>query len=144
VGRVGLDDVAGHQPVEQHAQVLFHRGRGELALQLLDERRNVEGLHLRELVQAVGVAPLRKPPRVVQVGFARVVVIDLGGEEFHHALRRLRGRREQPGGNRGGDEGGAAHCAIRTISASSTSTCCAQLTCCATGNVSFFRMSVCK
>lgn len=69
--------------------MLFDRGRGELALQLLDEGRDVEGLHLRELVQAVRLAPLRKPPRGVQVGFARVVVIDLGGEEFQLALRRF-------------------------------------------------------
>ena len=35
MSRVGLEDVAGHQPVEQHAQrrqVLLDRRRGELPL----------------------------------------------------------------------------------------------------------------
>ena len=110
--RVGVDDVAGHQPVEQHAQrrkVLLHRGRSELVLQLLDEGRDVEGLHLAELVEAFGLALRGKAARGVQVGFARVVVVDMRGEEFHHSLRRFRGRREQPGreqaGGRGNDEG---------------------------------------
>jgi hypothetical protein len=39
-------------------QVLFDRGRGELALQLLDEGGDVERLDLRELVEVVGLAPL--------------------------------------------------------------------------------------
>jgi hypothetical protein len=108
VGRVGVDDVAGHQPVKQHPQrckVLLHRGRGELPLQLLHERGDVEGLHLGELVQAVGLAPLSEAPCGVQVGFARVVVVDLRGEELHHAPRRFRGRREQPGGEQAGGRG---------------------------------------
>ena len=53
-------------------------------------------------LQAVGLAPLRKPARGVQVGFARVVVVDLGGEEVHHSPRRFRHRREQPGGEQAG------------------------------------------
>ena len=63
VGRVHVEDVAGHQPVEQHAQrrqVLLDRGRRELALQLLDERGDVERLHVGELVDAVLLAPLRR------------------------------------------------------------------------------------
>jgi len=36
------------------------------------------------------------------------------------------------------------HCVIRTISASSTSSCDAKLTCCAAGNVSLLRMGMCK
>ena len=58
-----VDDVAGHQPVEQHAQrgqVLLHRGRGELALQLLHEGGDVERLHVGELRQAVRRAPWPK------------------------------------------------------------------------------------
>jgi len=31
-----------------------------------------------------------------------VVVVDIGGEEFHHSLRRFRGRREQPGREQAG------------------------------------------
>ena len=40
MGRINVDDMAEHQPVEQHAErgeVLLHRGRCELALKLLDE-----------------------------------------------------------------------------------------------------------
>jgi hypothetical protein len=40
----------------------------------------VKGLHLRQIVQAVGLAPQGEPSRGVQVGFARVVVVDLRGE----------------------------------------------------------------
>jgi hypothetical protein len=46
-----------------------------------------------------------KAARGVQVGFAHVVVIDMGGEEFPHAPRRLRGRREQPGREQAGGRG---------------------------------------
>ena len=72
MGRVGAEDVAGHQLVEQDAQrreVLLHLGGRELALQLLDERDDVEGLHLRQLVETFGLAPLSKAARGVQVRF---------------------------------------------------------------------------
>ena len=108
VGRVGVDDVAGHQPIKQHAQrgqVLFHRGRGELTLLLLDEGGDVEGLDLRELVEVVGLAPFGEAAGRVEIGFARVVVVDLGGEEFEDALRRFRRRREQPGRDQAGGGG---------------------------------------
>ena len=51
MGRVHVDDVAGHEPVEQHAdgsQVLLDRGRGEMALQILHEGGDVEGLYVGE------------------------------------------------------------------------------------------------
>jgi hypothetical protein len=63
----------------------------------------VEGLYVGELVQAVQLAPLGKAARHIQVGFLGVVVVDLRGEEFEHALRRLRRRRKQRGGGRGED-----------------------------------------
>jgi hypothetical protein len=65
---IDLEDVAGHEPVEQHPdrrEVLVHRGRGELALQFLDERGDMEGLHLRQLVEAACLAPLGKAARGV-------------------------------------------------------------------------------
>ena len=98
MGGVHVQDVARHQPVEQHAQrgqVLLHRGRREFPLQLLDEGGDVEGLDAGELSDAAGLAPLREAARGIQVRLARVVVVDLGGEEFDHALRRLGRRREQ-------------------------------------------------
>ena len=61
----------------------------------------------------MGLAPLCKPARGVEVGFARMVAVDLGGEEIHHPPRCFRSRREQPGGEqaggRGGDEGCSSH-----------------------------------
>ncbi len=108
MGRVHVDDVAGHEPVEQHAdggQVPLDRGRGEMALQILHECGDVEGLYVGELVQTVQLAPLGKAASRVQVGFPGVVAVDLRGEEFEHALRRLRRRREQRGGKHGGGRG---------------------------------------
>lgn len=49
VGRVHVEHVAGHKPVEQHSQggqVLLHRGRGEFGLQLLHEGGDMDGQHV--------------------------------------------------------------------------------------------------
>src|SRR5947199_9716327 len=53
-----IEDVADHQPVEQHAergQVLLDRRRRELALQFLDECSDVDGLNAGELADAAGL-----------------------------------------------------------------------------------------
>ena len=84
------------------SQMLLHRRRRELPLQLLDERRDVERPHVGELVQALRLAPGREAARGVQVRLAGVVVVDLRGEEFDEALRRLRRRREQRGRKQAG------------------------------------------
>ena len=63
MGRVQLQDLAGDQPVKQNAkrrQVLLDGGRGELALQVLNESGDVDRLHLGELSDAVIPAPGRK------------------------------------------------------------------------------------
>jgi hypothetical protein len=106
--------VAGHKPVEQHPQrgeVLLDGGRGKLRLQVLDEGGDVEGLHVGELGDAAAVAPFREAAGCVQVRLARVVVVDLCGEEFQDALRGLRRRREKRRGlqlgGRGEDDFGA-------------------------------------
>jgi hypothetical protein len=98
--RADFDDVAGEQPVEQHSQrgeVLLDGRRRELALQLLDEGRDVDRLHRGELIEATSLAPRSEAARGVEIGFTGVVVVDLGGEEFEDAPRR-----EQAGG--GGDD----------------------------------------
>ncbi len=113
MSRIDLDDVADHEPVEQHAQrgqMLLDRGRGEVALQLLHEGGDMKGLHLGELCDASPLAPCGEAPRRVEVRLARVVVVDLGGEEFEDALggfrrRREERRRKKHGGGRGGNEG---------------------------------------
>ena len=48
MGGIDIEDMAGDQPVKQHAQggqVLLHRGRREFALQLLDEGSDVDRLY---------------------------------------------------------------------------------------------------
>jgi hypothetical protein len=62
MGGVHVQDMARHEPVEQHGQrgqVLLHRGRREFAL-LLDEGSDVDGLHASKLADAAGRAPFRK------------------------------------------------------------------------------------
>ena len=90
VGRIHVEDVAGHQPVEEHAQRgqgLLDRPRRKLALEVLHEGSDMEGLHVGELADVVCVAPLREAPCGVQVRLARVAVVDLGGEKLEDALR---------------------------------------------------------
>jgi hypothetical protein len=91
--------------------VLLGRGRRELALQLFDEGGDVVGLNRGEFLDAAGLAPGREAARRIHVRLARVVVVDLGGEEFEHALGGFGHRREERcwkkhGGGRGGNEGG--------------------------------------
>ena len=73
VGRVHVENVARHQPVEQHPerrQVLLDGRRGELALQVLDEGGDVEGLDVGQTSDAVGVAPLGEASRRVAFRYA--------------------------------------------------------------------------
>ncbi len=117
VRRVHLEDVAGHQPVEQHPQrrqMLLDRRRREAALQILDEGGDVERLDVGELGQAVRLAPGGEAARRVQIGPAGVVIVDLRGEELEHALRRLRRRRPQCGRDqgRGGGQDELAHAIV--------------------------------
>ena len=111
MGRIDLDDVAEHEPVKEHAQsgeVLLDRGRGEFALQILEEGGDMERLHLGELGDAVSLAPCRKAPRRVKVRLAGVVVVDLGGEEFKDAAGSLRRRGEEPAGTLAGAGAGTS------------------------------------
>ena len=71
LGRVQLQDLAGHQPVKQDAkrrQALFDGGRGQLALQVLNESSDVDRLHLGELTDAVMLTPSRKAAGGIEVG----------------------------------------------------------------------------
>ena len=52
-----------------------------MALQILHEGGDVEGLYVGEPVQAVQLAPLGKAARRIQVGFPGVVVVNLRGED---------------------------------------------------------------
>ena len=101
MGRVQLQDLAGDQPVKQDAkrrQVLLDGGRGQLALQVLNESGDVDRLHLGELADAVLLTPSRKAAGGIQVGAAGVGVVELSGEELQHAPGGLgRGREEGSG-----------------------------------------------
>ena len=101
VGRVELEDLAGDQPVKQNAkrrQVLLDGGRGQLALQVLNESGDVDRLHLGEPADAVILAPGRKAAGGIQVGAAGVGVVDLSGEELQHAPGGLGSGREKGSG----------------------------------------------
>jgi hypothetical protein len=55
----------------------------------------MERLHRSQFAQSARVAPGRETPRGIEIGPARVIVVDLRSEEFQHALRSLGRRREQ-------------------------------------------------
>jgi hypothetical protein len=48
-----------------------------------------------EFEDAVGLAPLGEAAGRIEVGLARVLVADLGGEEFENAFRGLGCRRKE-------------------------------------------------
>ena len=101
VGRVQLQDMAGDQPVKQNAkrrQVLLDGGRGQLALQVLNESGDVDRLHLGEPADAVLPAPGRKAASGVEVGAAGVGVVELSGEKLQHAPGGLGRGREKGSG----------------------------------------------
>jgi len=81
-------------------------GAVKFPLQLLHEGSDVEGLHVGELADAFSPRTRLQAARGIQVCLARVVVVDLGGEEFQNALRSLGRWREKRGGlkRRGGGE----------------------------------------
>src|SRR5712692_4525888 len=89
------------------ARCCLHRGGRELALKLLDECGHVEGLNGGKFPDAAPLAPCCEAARGIHIRLARVVVVDLGGEKFEHALGGFRRRREERGRNKhsgGGDE----------------------------------------
>ena len=90
---VERQDLADHQPVEQHPdrrQVLLHARRRELPRELLYIGRDHHRLHLSQ-GDAVVPAPVGEPPHRDQVGTPRIRVPDMGGEEFpEFPLRLLR------------------------------------------------------
>jgi hypothetical protein len=115
VGWIDLDDVADHEPVEQHTQrrqVLLDRGRRELTLKLLDERCDMRRLDRGQLFDAARLAPVGEAPRGIHVRLARMVVVDLGRDKFEEAPGGLgcRGKEGEgsTGGGRGGDESGGS------------------------------------
>jgi hypothetical protein len=71
MGRVDVDYMAAHEPVEQHAdrgQMLLDGRRRDLGLKILDEGGDMERLHRREFLDALAGAPDSEAPRGVHIG----------------------------------------------------------------------------
>jgi hypothetical protein len=82
--RVHRYDLAGDEPVEQHAhgrKLLLHTRCSMLLLQVFHPGRNVERPNGGERQPAI-FAPGKKPAAGARIGSSRVIVVDVGGEEF--------------------------------------------------------------
>jgi hypothetical protein len=92
MGRIGGDDLTGHQPIEQHPnarQMLFDRRFLEIRSKRLDIGRDVQRLDVGQLADLVLLAPGEEPAGGRHVGHACVPVTDGGGEELQEAPRRM-------------------------------------------------------
>ncbi len=89
MGGIGVYDVAGDQPIKQHAdrgQVLLHGRFGMRAAELLDVGCDVHGRHPSQVPQTSFRAPGREGLDSFEIGAASVRVADVDGEEFPKAL----------------------------------------------------------
>jgi len=71
VRRIGGDDLAGYQPIEQHAdgrQVLLDRRLLEIPAKGLDIGRHMQRLDVGELPEPVALAPGEETADRMQVG----------------------------------------------------------------------------
>jgi hypothetical protein len=95
VSWVGGHDLAGDQPVEQHAdrsQVLLDRRFLEIRAKRLDVGGHVPRFDVGKPADVVVLAPREEPARGMPVGRAGVPVADGGGEKFQEtAGRRVAG-----------------------------------------------------
>ena len=89
--RIGCDDLAGHEPIEQHAdrgQVLLDCRLRHGFLQALNIGRDVQRLDVGQLADPVTVAPGEKQLHRPVICHARILVPDRGSEEFQKAPGR--------------------------------------------------------
>ena len=87
-GRIYRDNLTRHKPVEQmpdRGEALFDGRRGSFAAKLLDIGGDVQRLHVVDRGDAGALAPGQKFPRRLRIGAARVLIADVGGEEFQKA-----------------------------------------------------------
>ena len=92
MGRIGGDDLAGDQPVEQHpdgGEVLLDRRLLEILAERLDIGGDVQRLDIGNLADLVVVAPGEEPSCSPVIGHAGVLVADGGGEKLEEAPRGL-------------------------------------------------------
>ena len=88
MSRIGGDDLAGDQPVKQHAyggEVLLDRRLLEILPERLDIGGDVQRLDIGNLADLVMVAPGEEPHAGVMIRHAGVLVANGGGEELEEA-----------------------------------------------------------
>jgi len=86
--RIRWNDLAGHQPVEQHAdagQMLLDRWCRPFAAQLLDIGGDMHRLYLAQLMDAATLTPAEERASSAAVGGACIRIADVDGEEFEEA-----------------------------------------------------------
>ena len=122
-GGIYRQDLADHQPVEQHAdggQPLLDGRRRKLASEVLDPGGDVHRFDVKQ-TKAGLVAPIEEFTCGAVIGFAGVRVADVGGEEFDEAAAGMRAARgdhrwyhspaeTRRGAGRGGLKSEAAPC----------------------------------
>lgn len=104
MGWIGLHDVAGDQPIEQHpdrGQVLFDGGLGVGAAELFDVSGDVHRCDPGEVLQTPLRAPVGKGVDGLEVGPAGMRVADVDGEELPEAPAALGHGLEERGETKG-------------------------------------------
>ena len=102
---VGGYDLTEEKPIEEHAdggELHLDLRRRDPLLQFFDISRDVNRLHVAELMEAAGFEPCGEVPSGPRVGFPGIGGPDIGGEEFKDALR---GGRVRPVEDGEGDPG---------------------------------------
>ena len=104
--------VTGQSEYLERGGVLLDRGRRELTLQFLHESNHVRASRRRSRPCPQLVGPFGEMPCRIEVRLSRIVIVDLHGGKFEHALGRLGRRREQRRGlqlGRRGDDDFGVH-----------------------------------
>ncbi len=90
--RIGRDDLADDEPVEQHAdggEMLLDRRLLEILPKGLDIGGDVQRLDIGEVADLVMIAPGEEPDAGMIIRHAGVFVADGGGEELEEAAGGL-------------------------------------------------------
>jgi hypothetical protein len=92
MGRIDGENLADDEPIEQHAdrrEVLLHRRLGGRRLQRLDVSRDVHGLNVGELADAMLLDPGEERAHGPVISHAGVFVADVGGKVFQKPSRGM-------------------------------------------------------
>ena len=87
-----FEDLADDEPIKQHAdgrEVLFDGRLGGRGLKPLDVGRDVHGFDIGELADLMLLDPGEEGACSPIIGHARVLIADLGGEEFEEPARSM-------------------------------------------------------